>query len=191
MTMNRQHQKGFTLIEALIALVVLAIGLLGVAKLQSGTRQFEMESYQRAQAVILLQDMAGRLAANRAAAQCYAITTDAAAGSPWVGNGYGGPPACAAGSPTQQATAIADIVEWDRQLKGASETVGGANIGAMIGARGCITYDAANDYYRIEIAWQGLMQTGVPAGLTCAKDQFGNDTQRRVVTTIVRFGALT
>ena len=189
--MNRQAQKGFTLIEALIAMVVLAIGLLGVAKLQSSTRQFEMESYQRAQAVILLQDMAGRLAANRAAAQCYAVTTNTTAGSPWVGTGYSSTPACTVGTINQQNTAVADLTEWDRQLKGASETAGGTSVGAMIGARGCITYDATNDYYLISIAWQGLMQTGVPAGLTCAKDQFGQDTQRRVVSTIVRFGVLT
>lgn len=189
--MARTYQKGFTLIEALIAIVVLAIGLLGVAKLQTGTRQYEMESYQRAQAVILLQDMAGRLAANRAAAQCYAITTDTTAGSPWVGYGYSGTPDCTVGTINQQNTAKADLTEWDRQLKGASETAGSTNVGAMIGARGCISYDATNDYYIVTIAWQGLMQTGAPTGLTCAKDQFGPDSQRRVVSTVVRFGTLT
>ena len=189
--MDRKGQTGFTLIEALIAIVVLAIGLLGVAKLQSGTRQYEMESYQRAQAVILLQDIAGRLAANRAAATCYAITTNTTTGSPWMGYGTSSTPTCASGNAAQQAAAIADLTEWDRQLKGASETAASTNVGAMIGARGCIIYDATNDYYLITIAWQGLMQTGAPVGLTCAKDQYGPDSQRRVVSTIVRFGTLT
>src|SRR3982750_4253955 len=94
---RRKSELGFTLIEALIAVVVLAFGLLGMAKLQIGSNQYSMESYQRAQAVILMQDMANRLAANRYAAQCYAVTTDATTGSPSLGSGYSGTPGCTVG----------------------------------------------------------------------------------------------
>jgi len=55
---------GFTLIEALIALVVLSIGLLGLANLQAlGLRQ-NNTAYQRSQATLQAYDMADRMRAN-------------------------------------------------------------------------------------------------------------------------------
>lgn len=56
--------RGFTLIEALIALVVLSIGLLGLANLQAiGLRQ-NNTAYQRSQATLQAYDMADRMRAN-------------------------------------------------------------------------------------------------------------------------------
>ena len=63
--------RGTSMIEVLVTLVIVAIGLLGLAGLQSRLQISEMESYQRAQALILLNDMASRLAANRANAASY------------------------------------------------------------------------------------------------------------------------
>ena len=57
----RKHRSGFTLIEALIALVVLSIGLLGLAKLQVSSRQFETESYQRAFPRVMIDQPTGKL----------------------------------------------------------------------------------------------------------------------------------
>jgi type IV pilus assembly protein PilV len=64
-------QRGVGLIEVLISLVVIAIGLLGLAALQGKAQKAELESYQRSQALILLQDVAGRLRANRAGKDGY------------------------------------------------------------------------------------------------------------------------
>ena len=65
MTQPMIGQRGVGLIEVLISLVVIAIGLLGLAALQGKAQKAELESYQRSQALILLQDVAGRLRANR------------------------------------------------------------------------------------------------------------------------------
>ncbi|MCG6659489.1 type IV pilus modification protein PilV [Halomonas campisalis] len=54
MTFNRQ--SGFTLIEALVALVVLSIGLLGVAAMQLKALQSAHAGYQRAAASLAAQD---------------------------------------------------------------------------------------------------------------------------------------
>lgn len=54
-------QVGFTLIEALVAVVVLAIGLLGVAALQIKALQSAHVSYQRSIATIAAQDITERL----------------------------------------------------------------------------------------------------------------------------------
>jgi type IV pilus assembly protein PilV len=60
--------RGLTLVENLIALLVLSIGLLGLASLQTASLQFNTSAYQRTQATILASDMADRLRANRQAA---------------------------------------------------------------------------------------------------------------------------
>lgn len=59
---------GFTLIEVLIAVLVMSIGLLGIAALQTTTVQFNRGAYLRSQATSLAYDIADRLRANRAAA---------------------------------------------------------------------------------------------------------------------------
>lgn len=61
---GRHDQCGFTLLEVLIALLVLSIGLLGLAALQTVGLKFTHESYQRTQAVIQAYDMLDRIRAN-------------------------------------------------------------------------------------------------------------------------------
>jgi type IV pilus assembly protein PilV len=60
--------RGFTLIESLVALLVLSIGLLGVAAMQLSSLQANNGAFQRTQATFLAQDMADRMRANRRAA---------------------------------------------------------------------------------------------------------------------------
>ena len=60
--------RGFTLFEVLIALVVLSVGLLGLASLQTTTLKFNQGAYLRTQATNLAYDMADRMRTNRAAA---------------------------------------------------------------------------------------------------------------------------
>lgn len=76
---NRPGQRGVTLIEVLIAVVVLSIGLLGIVGLQTAGMQTSLASYQYSQATAKVQGMLERMRANRAAAQ--AGTYDVAAGS--------------------------------------------------------------------------------------------------------------
>ena len=185
-----RNERGVVLLEVMIAIIILAVGLLGLAKLQASTRQLEMESYQRAQAAILLQDMVSRFSANRDAAACYAIT-DLASGAPYFGHGAAAPANCAIGTITQQTTALNDLTQWHALLNGASETADGAAAGAMIGARGCISYDAAADVYVLSVAWQGLLESSAPPGLKCAIDLYGGEARRRAVSTIVRLADLT
>ncbi len=56
--------RGFSLIEVLIALVVLAIGLLGLATLQMTSLQFNSDAYLRSQATVLAYDIADRMRSN-------------------------------------------------------------------------------------------------------------------------------
>ena len=72
--MRRTAQAGFTLVEVLVALVVLSIGLLGVAKLYVVTIQGNASATSRLYAVNLASDLADRIRANRTAGSAYAGT---------------------------------------------------------------------------------------------------------------------
>lgn len=63
------RQRGFTLIEILVTVVVLAIGLLGLAGLQVKTLSFNRDAYLLSQVTNLEYDMLDRMRANRGAAE--------------------------------------------------------------------------------------------------------------------------
>lgn len=75
---QRKHNHGFTLIEVLIALLVLAIGLLGMASLMVTSMQSNQASAQRSAAIVLSYDLVERMRSNRAQAVLSA--------SPFAGN---------------------------------------------------------------------------------------------------------
>ncbi|MBK1647899.1 type IV pilus modification protein PilV [Rhabdochromatium marinum] len=71
---NRLKQQGFTLIEVLIAALVLAIGLLGLAGLQAVSLKMSQGSYLRVQATNLAYEIADSIRANKSNASDYAGT---------------------------------------------------------------------------------------------------------------------
>lgn len=183
-------QQGFLLIEVLVAVVILLFALMGTAGLIMRSSQSEMESYQRMQAVALMQDISARINANRQVATCYANGANGMS----LGTGAALPAACTTGTATQQAMANADLSAWNRSLLGSAEVTTAASgaqaVGAMIGARGCIeTVDAVNQIYRVSVSWQGLAKTTAPS-LPCGQNQYGDDAYRRTVSTQIRIGAL-
>ncbi len=64
----RSLQRGLGLIEVLLAVVILSIGLLGLASLQGNSLKFSHSAYLRTQATQLAYDIADRMRANRQAA---------------------------------------------------------------------------------------------------------------------------
>jgi type IV pilus assembly protein PilV len=175
-------QRGTTMLEVLITIFIVVIGLLGLAGLQARIQAAELESYQRVQALVLLQDMVDRLKANRHQAVSYVT------GSTPLGTGVA-VGVCGAMTGYQR-----DKCEWSNALLGASEvTSGGASVGAMIGARGCVENTVAAMPYEfvVAVAWQGLTPTAVPTASTCGQNLYGtNDANRRVVTARVVFSCL-
>ncbi|MBT5229003.1 MAG: type IV pilus modification protein PilV [Methylococcales bacterium] len=69
-TFPRKLHEGFTLIEVLIAVIVLSIGLLGFAGLQLSSLRNTNSSYTRAQAVTLSYDIVDRMRANIVGFHC-------------------------------------------------------------------------------------------------------------------------
>lgn len=66
MNRTRQHHRaaGVTLIEVLVATMILAVGLLGLAALLGNTMQSNQHASARTQAVFLASDMMDRMRAN-------------------------------------------------------------------------------------------------------------------------------
>jgi type IV pilus assembly protein PilV len=188
-------QRGITLVEVLVTLVILAIGLLGLVALQARVQVLQAEAYQRAQALMLLKDMAGRLANNRNNAAEYVTDADAP-----VGTGVN-----CANIDLLDPRAEADLIQWCTALQGAGEALGAANVGAMLGGRGCVE-DAGSGAFLISVAWQGLAALPPPpsdpdAVITppaCASGLYNGDEGpciddqcRRVATTVVIIPDLT
>lgn len=204
-TLPKLHaQSGFTMIEVLITLVVLLVGLLGLIGLQARTQQAELESYQRGQALVLLQDMVDRMNANRTESKNGVYTTGTS--TPLGGGGVLADCAALNG-------AARDRCEWGNLLNGAAEVATGGTcdtssgakcIGAMLGARGCITYDASTELsnslgapiagtgvHTITVAWQGVNKGATAlSGNLCGKNLYPSEDQRRIVTATLRIGAL-
>jgi type IV pilus assembly protein PilV len=65
---NHGRAKGFTLVEVLVAVLVLSIGLLGIAGLQLTSLRGNQSSYLRSQATVLSYDLIDRMRANRSQA---------------------------------------------------------------------------------------------------------------------------
>jgi type IV pilus assembly protein PilV len=131
----RRRAGGFTLIESLVALMVMSIGLLGVAALQLASLQANHGAFQRTQATFLAQDIVDRMRANRDAA--IAGQYDIAFGT--------APPT----SPT--TTAETDIAAWRARLvatlpAGAAGTTGSQPAGE-------IETDTATDTITVRIRW--------------------------------------
>ena len=64
-------QSGFTLMESLVALIVLSIGMLGIAALYLESMKAGRTALSRSQAVTLAADMADRIRANATAGAAY------------------------------------------------------------------------------------------------------------------------
>jgi len=189
-SLSRSSQGGATLIEVLVSLVILMVGLLGLVGVMIQSQRAQVESYQRVQALMLVQDMASRMNANKAVASCYVFAGVLGTGGITV-------PAsstCAAtGATTGQKDRVAqDLSDWNNLLLGSAELSSGSDkVGSVLGARGCITKDST-DLYQVSIAWQGSGATAAPpAGVTCGQGSYGaDDAARRAVSVTLQFSDL-
>lgn len=188
-----RRESGALMIEILVTIAIVVIGLLGLMQLQGQLQVSEMESYQRTQALMLLDDMANRIATNRANAVSY-ITDDTVGVGAHTTN---------CGNTTVGALEAKDEAEWCFALKGAAEKSGVTNVGALVGGRGCVESVGTGgiEEYLVTIAWQGLSPIAQPpASIKCGKDLYDlpassdcatkGDFCRRYVSTIVRIADL-
>lgn len=200
-----KYAAGISLMEVLVTMLIILIGLLGIVALQGKAHVAELESYQRSQALIMLSDIVDRINVNRATASCFNITTNTAAGTPYLGTISGGghytPPDCTAATSAYNTQAVNNLAEIDSMLQGSAESMGGSNVGAMIGARACISYDSSTELggspgtglYTVIVTWQGMSALAAPTGMKCAVGLYqsdGLDNKRRAVAATFRLANL-
>jgi type IV pilus assembly protein PilV len=127
--------RGFSMVEVLVALVVLGVGMLGVASLYVVTLRSSGSAISRMQAVNLASDLADRIRANRSAREAY---EGAAANKGCVS---------ATANCTPEDMAAHDLFLWDAQLA--------ATLGAS--AEGSVDVEAAAGTlrtYTITVSWK-------------------------------------
>ncbi len=144
-----RHQFGLTLLEALIALLVLAVGLLGFMGLQVRGLAYNHDAYVRSMATVLAHDMIERVRMARANApneaaltQIYdALTTGVAAGAVCQ-------PVVAA--PNHAARVAGEKICWEAQVQ-ATLPAGVARIDRRAGANAGSPLD---DIFTITLEWR-------------------------------------
>lgn len=162
----RHQQHGFSLVEVMIAVLVLSIGLLGMAGLQAASVRNTYSAYMRSQAMILANDIADRIRSNPGTAGI-----DGAAGGDYnaIGPGLasGGSTACDTTVCTPGQLAAYDIAVWSDRVK---TTLPGGN--------GSVTGDGR--VFTVTVMWDddktGVAGTGCSGNravdLTCYQNTF-------------------
>ncbi|MFC3853855.1 type IV pilus modification protein PilV [Salinispirillum marinum] len=96
----QRRASGVSLIEVLVAILVLSIGLLGVAALMGNALQFNQGAQARTQAVLLASDIVERARVNRTDRAAYALDDEGDCAAAIVG----------------ASVAARDVAEWLRQV---------------------------------------------------------------------------
>jgi type IV pilus assembly protein PilV len=144
-------EGGFTLLEVLVALLVLTIGLLGLAALQASGTRYVHGSYLRSQAVIQAYDMADRIRANLPGVQAGDYTD--LSGIPSTHSD------CTSSSCSAAQMAQFDLWQWNT-----------ANASLLPSGAGTVTIAAnpgvcavANCVCTITVSWNEVERTGTVA----------------------------
>ncbi|MGH8494521.1 MAG: type IV pilus modification protein PilV [Gammaproteobacteria bacterium] len=134
--------SGFTLIEALVALVVLSIGMLGIAALYVESLKAGRSAIYRTQAVALAADMADRIRANPVAEEGGPVAT--AVSAAYEGAGADGGCVSAVANCTQAGMAAHDVLLWKARTQE-----------LLPSGQGTIQHDAGPipDQFTITVSW--------------------------------------
>lgn len=179
-------QLGMTLIEALVAAIVLSIGLLGVFQVHVYAKRSSYAATNYSKATMLASDMVDRIRLNPSERDNYIFSNYGASTIQLPTKTCNKPGAsineC---SPTEMVAW--DQYQWDQALSGASERLDGQNIGVADQLVGCV-FVVGNDV-EVVISWRGLISSSdAAAGASGnAKSCGSTNTNRRqvVLSTVV------
>jgi type IV pilus assembly protein PilV len=129
----RRGAAGYTLIEVLVALVVLSVGLLGVAGLQIVGLKGNLSAASRTQASYLAEDIIDRMRANYVAAR-----GDSGTGAAFLQYQLTMGATAPSGA---DATAVADVTAWVAELQ------------TLPSGQGSISVDGKTNIATVTIQW--------------------------------------
>ena len=150
----RVLQRGFSLLELLVALVVFSIGLLAIAGLQTVSKQANFEGAQRTTASQIAYGLLEDIRTNGNAVDTYRTAGE------FGGGRRGGEPVpnCQVGAECNAAEkAVHDLWFWEQMIDGNLETSAGVGTGGVMLPSVCIGGPAVGGagIYQVTIAWRG------------------------------------
>lgn len=146
----RTSASGFSLIEVLISLVILAVGLLGMTALQNEALKYNHAAFTESQALFLIADMTERIRANRSSSNYTIELTQSAPTEPVA--------KCNVASCTSAQMAAWDIYEWRAMVEDPAYLPNGNS---------AISFDTLENEYTISVSyeWTQLGGVDVTAGI--------------------------
>ncbi len=186
MKQTATQQSGFSLLEVMVALLILSIGLLGIAGLQVTSKRTNFEANQRTTATMLTRDMLERIRANPGQLDTY---TNGTTGQIFKYDSLPAVVDCSTACDT--ATLVTyDLSEWQLAIAGIAEQDAAGNyLGGLVFPTACITGPAGapNGTVNVAIAWRGLLKLGDPTINTCgnATGFYGDGTTANVFRRVI------
>jgi type IV pilus assembly protein PilV len=145
--------RGFSLLEAMVALVVLSVGMLGIAALHGQSLTAGRTAQLRTQAVNLAGDMADRIRVNRLGGAAYEGAAENEACDPQSGGGVDCTPA---------QMAAHDLFVWATQLER-----------LLPNGAGRVAHDATDPpTYTIDVSWTEPGEGTLTHGLVIRVPEF-------------------
>lgn len=181
------RHRGFTMIEVLIAFILLSVGLLGVVSLQGMAKTNQHQSMQRARAIALADTMLERIRINPSEAGGQYNVGDSGLDGTATGFAASEPKDCRVATCTTTELAVRDLWEWNEDIGGRDVTAGENAVSGLIDPRACIYFTPMagrtdTGLVEILITWNGLIELqGDWGGLACGDDD--NPERRRIVVT--------
>lgn len=188
-------QRGATLVEVLVALVVVALGVLSLTALQLVGKRNTLDAAQHGDAALLANNLLERMRGNASTAALSAYLNAASVG---LGNGaQAGAPACSKAVPcTAAQLAQHDLEQWERLLDGLQEQLGEDITGGLDDGRACLQGPAGGGtgLYTLTLVWRGGV--AIPDSVeepACGRDLglYGDNNELRRTLRVQTFIAAT
>ena len=188
---SAKSNRGFTIVEVMVSVMIFSIGLIGVARLQVVAKQSNYDAVQRVTATTIAQDLLSKMRANNGSLNTYVADTgtnqinyDDATSQP--------APVCT-GANTCNAEQLASQDLWavEQDLVGVAEqdsdgnSVGGLTLPTLcitaVDEDGNVESGGESGIYTVAIAWRGKAALSNPTANTCgsATGLYGTNNEYR------------